>query len=453
MNRNRFILSSASTAALAACSPSGAVLDPRSLASSLQSGMAKPARFTRLEIREFSKNPALVAAFRAGIKAMRTIEDARNVASYTYWHYSHWMPESDPPPIMRPVWDQCKHAASYFISWHRGFLYYFEKILREASGDPNFALPYWDYYANPNLPEIFVEPTLHDGSPNPLYWQNRERSRIEGLSYAAFADDVTVFPWGPGETFEDRVERNPHNRVHDQIGGTMGSVPTAPADPVFWVHHCNVDRYWSAWLAAGRNMPSQHDVLFWKERFVYDLEGSWSLTVREMNKTEDLGYRYDNVKFPVAPRNAFLPSRPAVVATGSNNVAREISLGLRPVTIDITLDDRLAAAEFVEVRLDGVQATALGSRGGYDYSVYANLPTAPTPIAKEAAYEIGEFGSFVLSMPTMSMASPQSGKTLRFRATRPGKVLRLSFVAYGSPRGVPQTVELARIASIVVSQV
>jgi hypothetical protein len=48
------------------------------------------------------------------------------------------------------------------------------------------------------------------------------------------------------------------------------------------------------------------------------------------------------------------------------------------------------------VRLDGVQATALGSRGGYDYSVYAHLPAAPTPISKETTYEIGEFGSFVL---------------------------------------------------------
>jgi tyrosinase len=271
------------------------------------------------------------------------------------------------------------------------------------------------------------------------------------LSYAAFADDVTVFPWGPGETFEDLAERNPHNRVHDQIGGAMGSVPTAPSDPIFWVHHCNVDRYWAAWLAAGRNMPSQRDVLFWKERFVYDLEGSWSLTVREMNRTEDLGYRYDNVQFPVAPRNAFLPSLPAAVATGSNNVAAAISLGLRPVTINIALDDRLAGAEFVEVRLDGVQATTLGKRGGYNYSVYANLPAGPMPISKETAYEIGEFGNFVLSMPAMGMASPQSGKTLRFRATRPGKVLRLSFVAYGSPHGAPQTAELARIGRIVVS--
>jgi hypothetical protein len=64
MNRNRFLLSSASTAALAACSPSGVAMEPRSFASSLQIGIAKPARFTRLEIREFSKNPTLVAAFR-----------------------------------------------------------------------------------------------------------------------------------------------------------------------------------------------------------------------------------------------------------------------------------------------------------------------------------------------------------------------------------------------------
>jgi tyrosinase len=451
MNRSRFLFSSASAAALAACSPSNSVLAPQSADSAFARGLAKTPRFTRLEIREFSKNPKLVAAFRAGIKAMRAIDDAKNVDSYKYWHYSHWMPESDPPLDMISVWDQCKHAASFFISWHRGFLYYFEKILRNASGDPQFALPYWDYYKNPNLPEIFAEPTLHDGSPNPLYWPDRVRSTVEGLSYAAFADDVTVFPWGPGTTFEDLIERNPHNRVHGQVGGTMGSVPTAPADPVFWTHHCNIDRYWAAWLAAGRNMPPAHEALFWDERFAYDLDKRWNLSVRDMNRTEQLGYQYDNVKFPVAPVDALLPLRPRTVATGHRNGFGPIALGLHPVTLEIPLDEPIATAASVEVTLEGVQTTPQGARGGYDYSVYANLPTAPTSLAKQSAYEIGEFGNFVLSMPMKGMASPQYGKTLRFRAANPGKTLSLSFVAYGSPAGVARDAELVRVARVTVA--
>ena len=25
----------------------------------------------------------------------------------------------------------------------------------------------------------------------------------------------------------------------------------SPLDPVFWLHHCNIDRFWAEWQAAG----------------------------------------------------------------------------------------------------------------------------------------------------------------------------------------------------------
>lgn len=453
MNRCRFLLSSASATALAACSSPNALIEPvsRSLQSGRRSPLAKPL-FKRLEIEEFSKRPELVAAFRTGIRKMREIVDPKNTGSYKYWHYSHWMPLGNPPPDMVAVWDQCKHADSFFISWHRGFLYFFEKILREASGNKNFCLPYWDYYKNPNLPKIFTEPTIEGGAPNPLYWSRRERTRVEGLTYSAFDDTVTVFPWGPGQTFEDLAERNPHNRVHDQVGGSMGQVPSAPQDPIFWAHHCNVDRYWSAWIAAGggRHMPPDDDKLFWNERFAYNLDGSWNVSVREMSDSTKLGYTYDNLALPAPPSDALLPVRPAVIATGSRNAASAISLGLRPVSIEIPLDGAVASANGVSVVLDDVRLTGLGARGGYSFSVYANLPPVRTPIARARSFEIGEFGSFELSMPRMNgMAmSPNAGRTLRFAAAAPGTSLLLSFVAYGGHAGAASDTELVRIGRI-----
>lgn len=455
MNRSRFLLSSASATALAACASPGALVEPgsRGLASTGGSPFGKTL-FTRMEIEEFSKHPELVAALRTGIDTMRKVVDPKDTASYKYWHYSHWMPLGNPPPDMVSVWDQCKHADSFFISWHRGFLYYFEKVLRQASGNKSFCLPYWDYYKNPNLPKIFTEPTLQDGAPNPLYWSRRERSSVDGLTFSAFEDTVTVFPWGPGETFEDLSERNPHNRVHSQVGGSMGQVPSAPQDPIFWVHHCNIDRYWSAWIAAGggRHMPPDDDGLFWKERFAYNLSGSWNVSVREMNDTTNLGYTYDNLALPTPPQNAFLPARPAVVATGSRNSAGAISLGLRPVTIEIPLEGSAASANSVTVELDGVQPTALGARGGYDFSVYANLPTVRAPISQERSFEIGDFGSFDLTMPKMNgMAmAPGSARTLRFAAAAPGPSLFLSFVAYGGRAAAVHDPELVRIDRITI---
>src|SRR5260370_7822271 len=35
----------------------------------------------------------------------------------------------------------------FFFPWHRMYLYFFEKIIRSASGNADFTLPYWDYSA------------------------------------------------------------------------------------------------------------------------------------------------------------------------------------------------------------------------------------------------------------------------------------------------------------------
>ena len=40
-----------------------------------------------------------------------------------------------------------------------------------------------------------------------------------------------------------------HNKVHLYIGGLMKDVPTSSNDPIFWLHHCNVDRLYEKWLA------------------------------------------------------------------------------------------------------------------------------------------------------------------------------------------------------------
>jgi tyrosinase len=64
-------------------------------------------------------------------------------------------------------------------------------------------------------------------------------------------------PWNRDpDTFRNRLEGwipaedggpGLHNRVHVWVGGTMESVPTAPNDPVFFIHHCYVDKLWAQW--------------------------------------------------------------------------------------------------------------------------------------------------------------------------------------------------------------
>ena len=197
-------------------------------------------------------------------------------------------------------------------------------------------------------------------------------------------------------------------------------------------------------------MPPLHDELFWKQRFAYDLDGSWVLDVLQMNDTRNLGYTYEDLSLPTPPIGASLPALPAIVARGSENSAGPVSLGLRPITVEIPLDARVTGAKSVEVVLSGVQPTALGARGGYDFSVFANLPAVRTPIARAASLEIGEFGSFDLSIPSMSGMNESSagGRTLRFAARASGASMFLSFVAYGGQGGADRDAELIRIARI-----
>jgi hypothetical protein len=43
----------------------------------------------------------------------------------------------------------------------------------------------------------------------------------------------------------------PHGTIHTSVGGSggsMSSISTAAHDPIFWLHHCNIDRYFYNWM-------------------------------------------------------------------------------------------------------------------------------------------------------------------------------------------------------------
>lgn len=64
------------------------------------------------------------------------------------------------------------------------------------------------------------------------YVRNSFRNSLEGFMAS---DSVT-----PGTHM--------HNLVHNWVGGPMQNVPIAANDPVFFLHHCNVDRIFETWL-------------------------------------------------------------------------------------------------------------------------------------------------------------------------------------------------------------
>jgi tyrosinase-like protein len=80
-----------------------------------------------------------------------------------------------PTSVPRIAWASCQHGSFFFLAWHRMYLYYFERILRQASSDPTLTLPYWDYSQDDNrqLPFPFRQPAT---ASNPLFVAERRPS-------------------------------------------------------------------------------------------------------------------------------------------------------------------------------------------------------------------------------------------------------------------------------------
>lgn len=232
------------------------------------------------------------------------------------------LPTSDPRNWTRQAQIHqtfCPHNNWFFLPWHRAYLVAFERICRQLSGNPNFALPYWDWTANPQLPAAFASPTI--GSPpvtNPLYDSTRSSQTVTMptnntgptvisniLAETSFEFFGSSRPTGQNSTSPSwqRVvgitgpfEGNPHNSVHGSISGNMGGY-MSPLDPIFWLHHCNVDRIWDRWNRMGRANTSNalwRNFRFDKQFVVPSGSGTtaYNVAVNELLNINALGYTY-----------------------------------------------------------------------------------------------------------------------------------------------------------------
>ncbi|PKR50533.1 tyrosinase [Thalassospira marina] len=201
--------------------------------------------------------------------------------------YGYYTPgEAMPPQSEQDLfWNQCQHQTWYFIPWHRGYVWSIEGLVREEiikqGGPADWAMPYWNYSDSQNpqarmLPPAFASKTLPDNSPNPLYVA--QRYGLGTVPIVLPAKDVTLEAllqprftgtgagalsgFGGLKTgfshsgqVSGRLENHPHNIVHVDVGGEaangdpglMSDPDTAGLDPIFWLHHANIDRLWSVW--------------------------------------------------------------------------------------------------------------------------------------------------------------------------------------------------------------
>jgi peroxiredoxin len=100
--------------------------------------------------------------------------------------------------------------------------------------------------------------------------------------------------------FCPRLDQNPHFFTHIAIGGDMADFATVGADPLFYLHHCNLDRIWENWNRLGNNNPT--DPKYLNRKFTYaDRNGKRvDMPVSAGDRVAQLGYEYD--RYEKAPK-------------------------------------------------------------------------------------------------------------------------------------------------------
>ncbi|MFC8226494.1 tyrosinase family protein [Streptomyces sp. NPDC057287] len=235
------------------------------------------------------------------------------------------------------------HMGPAFLPWHREFLRRFEKDLQEVT--PGLSIPYWDWTID-NSPDSSIWDANFMGGDgqgsnrmvtsgrfafNAGHWTclkidistdylTRELGvHISSLpTKQAVTDclgipDYDSYPWDTTSksSFRNDLEGwigpDIHNRVHEWVGGHMRPL-SSPNDPLFWLHHANIDRLWAKWqrehpdrpylpqsgAPMGQNQPDPMDPWF------------GATTIASTLKHQNLGYIYDT-EWPAGQGDRMLP--------------------------------------------------------------------------------------------------------------------------------------------------
>ena len=231
------------------------------------------------------------------IKAVLKLKANGEYDTYVIWHAKamrHMLKRGEEQTRRNAA-----HYSPVFLPWHRQFLYEFERDLQDAVQDESLAVPYWDWTEDASDPKnspIWNNEFMGgDGDPNdidavktghfaydnsnPNSWTTvefddkgnpislpPEQRRLErafgryepniptreNVEYAKKQVPYDSSPWDnntqPTKSFRRALEMPPHNNVHRWVGGHM-ITGGSPNDPVFFLHHCYIDRIWAKWQA------------------------------------------------------------------------------------------------------------------------------------------------------------------------------------------------------------
>lgn len=339
------------------------------------------------------------------------VSPSNNQPAFPGWAHIPGPPKVPTSPlpsrtVMATYWNQCQHQSWFFAPWHRGYLVAIEAQLREdivqAKGPADWSLPYWDYFGSPgdqfDIPPAFTQQTLPDGSPNSLFVTARygpygnkvvfdptaagrkkypppkgftgivTDSCLANTVYTGFDANTTAPGFGGpltgfwhGDFYRSgNLEQDPHNGTHVHVGGPgpginglMTDPGIAALDPIFYLHHANIDRMWAVWnLDPAHTNPSDTNWLngpgaSGEPEFIMPMPGkkSWTYVPKDVNSLNQMNYTYD-----------YLKQVPAV-----NLQAQRLSrLGISALASPIAAEASRKTVELVGANDDGLSITGAG---------------------------------------------------------------------------------------------
>lgn len=330
--------------------------------------------FPRQNINVFMTQPARIEALRRGVQVMRQ-RPASNPTSWAFQSNVHGT------VLSGANWNQCQHRHWWFLAWHRAYMYYMERMLQRAANEPRLRIPYWNYTAtnSRSLPAPFRDPNSSLFVPGRALVSATDQvtpSSVNistAMSRTAFIGSNAQLGFGGGREnapvqfpFVNRagsLEVLPHNAIHVQVGGIMQNPSTAATDPIFWLHHSNIDRLWVNWLNSGGGRANPIDPAFLNATFRLYNENGVLVThrVRDfIGNTTTLGYYYDDAPAPARAAAAPAPA-PAQAASALDGEAAAANMVFatigevtsaepppilaQPVTFPVTINTQLPAAQ------------------------------------------------------------------------------------------------------------
>lgn len=264
--------------------------------------LAQPTLRERRSLDDMDSDDDDLLALKEGIRRMRNARDANSLDRQTLLHARY-----------------ARHGDWLFLPWHRLELLSFEAIIARITDHAAFALPYWDYNQTPQLPDYFFD------SADALYRANRKATAETDVAELRWSmnkgkvrfdeDDFATFTGTPGKM--GTIEAFGHNLVHSIVGGDMALLSTSPLDPIFYLHHANIDRAWQSWLDLHHGEPIPGE---WRSKklrgFVHPSRRLDGLNAGNTLDCSALGYRYDTLYGAAGtgpPAPIAMPEPPTVI--------------------------------------------------------------------------------------------------------------------------------------------